>query len=321
MPESVGAKSEKKTRLRSPAYPTVGLREAVERAKKFYKTDRKAGAPPEIAVKHMGFATPHGLAMSVLSALKKFGLVAESNGRIVPTQRTIEIVELPEDDPRRRKALREAAFSPAIYSELIEQHRDSGWPSDDVLEAELITYRNFNPNSVKGFVQDLRDTLDFAGLSEENALDYQKSEGNNASGWVRPKVGDYVQWQSQGVLQFESPKRVQSLSEDGVYAFVEGSNTGLPVNDLIVEERPADAVSSTPAPQRRVSYEQQSGVGTAARTLLANTRQDVFSLPEGAVTVQWPTPLSRDSVQDLADWLEILKRKIARSVKLGEATE
>lgn len=43
-------------------------------------------------------------------------------------------------------------------------------------------------------------------------------------------------------------------------------------------------------------------------------RQDLFSLPEGAVTVTWPGSLSPDSYQDFGDWLDILKRKIGRSV-------
>jgi len=46
-------------------------------------------------------------------------------------------------------------------------------------------------------------------------------------------------------------------------------------------------------------------------------RQDVFSLAEGPVTIQWPASLSSDSIQDLADWLKILERKIKRSVKAG----
>jgi hypothetical protein len=167
---------EEKKRHRSPAYPAVGLREAVDRVEKFYRTDHKAGAPPEISVKHMGFATAHGQAMAVLAALRKFGLVAEANGRVVPTQRAIEIIELPETDPRRIQALKDAAISPAIYQELIEQHRETGWPADDVLKAELITYKNFNPNAVDGFVKDLRDTLAFAGLSDLSALDSNAEE-------------------------------------------------------------------------------------------------------------------------------------------------
>lgn len=44
-------------------------------------------------------------------------------------------------------------------------------------------------------------------------------------------------------------------------------------------------------------------------------RQDVFSLAEGDVTIQWPASLSQESYVDLADWLDILKRKMARSVR------
>lgn len=44
-------------------------------------------------------------------------------------------------------------------------------------------------------------------------------------------------------------------------------------------------------------------------------RQDVFSIEEGAVTIQWPAALSKESLQDIEDWLEIIKRKIARSLK------
>jgi hypothetical protein len=52
-------------------------------------------------------------------------------------------------------------------------------------------------------------------------------------------------------------------------------------------------------------------VGSEAKS---NMRQDVFSLAEGAVTIQWPSSLSRESYEDLGAWLDILKRKIGRSV-------
>jgi hypothetical protein len=44
-------------------------------------------------------------------------------------------------------------------------------------------------------------------------------------------------------------------------------------------------------------------------------RQDVFSIDEGVVTIQWPASLSKDSLKDVNDWLEIIARKIARSLK------
>jgi hypothetical protein len=164
----------KKPRHRSPNYPTVGLREAVTRVRKLYEADGKAGAPAELAAVHIGFAKPHGQAMSVLAALKKFGLVSEVNGRWVPSQRAIEILNLPEADERRDRALQDAALSPEIYRQLIEAHKETGWPKNDVLESELVTYRNFNPNSVGDFVKDLRDSLEFAGLSDLGALDTEE---------------------------------------------------------------------------------------------------------------------------------------------------
>ena len=50
------------------------------------------------------------------------------------------------------------------------------------------------------------------------------------------KVGDKVQWTSQGTDQFTEPRKIKSISEDGQYAFVEGSDTGIPVKELSVTE-------------------------------------------------------------------------------------
>ncbi len=135
-----------------------------------YQKGGKAGAPPKIAAVHIGFQTPHGQAMSVLAALKKFGLLEEVKDRLVPTQRAIEILHLPENDARRAQALKDAALDPPIYRELAEQHRTTGLPADDVLQSELKTYRDFNPNAVASFVKDFKDSLEFAGLSENGTL-------------------------------------------------------------------------------------------------------------------------------------------------------
>jgi hypothetical protein len=160
----------KKSRHRSPNYPAVGLREAMVRVEALYDADKKAGAPIDSALKHMGFTSRHGKAMAVLSALKKFGLVEDVGGRIIPTKRAIEIIVLSEDDPRRLTALREAALGPDIYRELVDQFKDSGMPSDQSLMAELEAYKGFNPNAVEEFVADFRDSLNFAGLTKEGEL-------------------------------------------------------------------------------------------------------------------------------------------------------
>lgn len=175
---TAGAASDgaKKERHRSPNYPAVGLRDAVERVRNLFLKGGKAGAPAAIAAKYIGFGSAHGQSYSVLAALKKFDLTGEINGRIVPTQRAIEIINLPDSDPRRVRALKEAALAPAIYRQLAESYRDTGLPADEVLEAELTTYKGFNPKVVAGFVKDFRDTLDFAGINVSDALDSRDSD-------------------------------------------------------------------------------------------------------------------------------------------------
>jgi hypothetical protein len=112
-------------------------------------------------------------------------------------------------------------------------------PPDSALKSELIAAKHFNPNSVDGFIADLRESLKFADLSSLNQVEYgngdeeKEKDGNR----VYPKVGDYVQWESSGQLQFAEPKRIREISPDGHWAFVEGSNTGMPVDELTIEKQ------------------------------------------------------------------------------------
>ena len=69
---------------------------------------------------------------------------------------------------------------------------------------------------------------------------------------IEPKsanTDDLVQWTSGGVDQFETPRRVQSVHRpDGKeWAFVEGTNTGVPLSELTVVTPKSDA-ASRPSP-------------------------------------------------------------------------
>jgi hypothetical protein len=72
-------------------------------------------------------------------------------------------------------------------------------------------------------------------------------------------------------------------------------------------------------PRPRTMLEAQRATGQLVGNPASGYRQDVFSLAEGPVTIQWPGSLSAESYKDLGDWLDILKRKIGRSVKEPEA--
>jgi hypothetical protein len=295
--------TEKKKRQRSPNYPTVGLREAVDRVKKFIVADGRAGATSAIAAKHIGFSSAHGQAYSVLAALKKFGLVEDRDGRIVPTQRAVEINSLPENDERRKKAIRDAALSPTIYAELIKEYAATGLPHEETLAGELEAYKGFNPNGVKEFLKGFKETLEYAGLSDFSVLG---SETKVEEGTKNPQIGDYVQWEHNGILGLTQARKLVRFSEDGQFGFVDGYNTGLPINEIIPADPPEQTPPGTPLGSLVTVQERGKPQG-------AKMRQDVFSLTEGEAVIHWPTPLSPDSISELEDWLDLVKRKIKRS--------
>jgi hypothetical protein len=302
---SEAAAPQKMKRQRSPNYPTVGLREAIDRTKRFITANGKAGAMPAIATKLIGFASAHGQAYSTLSALKKFGLLEEKDGRVVPTQRGMEVVSLPDADPRRLKAIRDAAISPTIYAEVLEQYKDTNIPNDDTLAGELVAYKGFNPNGVKEFLKAFRETIEFAGLSDLTVLG---SDTKAEEGKKKPQIGDYVQWEHNGILGLPQSKKLARFSEDGQFGFVEGYDTGLPAAEIILADPPEQSPSGQ-VPLRNLVRMPELGKNAQG----AKMKQDVFSLAEGEVVISWPTPLSPDSIQDLKDWLKIVERKIARS--------
>jgi hypothetical protein len=227
MPEAHATKAapmaDKKPRQRSPNYPALGLKAAVEKVRLLYDADKRAGAPIDAALKHMGFSTKHGQALTVLSALKKYGLVEESSGRIVPTQRAVDLLNFPDQDARKVRAIRDAALSPEIYRELYEQYKSTGIPSEETLRAELIADKHFNPNAVEDFIRDFKDTLVFAGimnpaelsLAPEDSLAMNDSAQTSMQAAV-PASGGAAKPAPQGLKEISLPVGV---TEEGQAIF------------------------------------------------------------------------------------------------------
>ncbi|HET9790613.1 MAG TPA: hypothetical protein VFR08_04860 [Candidatus Angelobacter sp.] len=299
-------------RHRSPNYPSMGLRAAVGRVETLYRNGAMNPLMRVSVLKILGFDKMHGEAGRVLSALKSFGLIEETkDDRIKLSQRAVDIAARQASDPRRTEAIRQAAMSPTIYSEVLEEY--SGNLSDGTLKSELIAAKHFNPNAVDGFISDLKDTLEYAGLSAKDAVE-SDNESDGDEEQRLPKINDYVQWENAGQLQFKEPKRVRAVSEDGKWLFVDGSETGLPIEELTVVDVPQADVPERPPvlplyPQRIYRMDQLTGGGSRTER-----REDIFSLAEGTVTIQWPATLSAESFEDVSAWLDILKRKIGRSV-------
>jgi hypothetical protein len=287
---------------KSPNYPNMSLEEAISKARVLYDKDGKAGAPKKVGLAHLGYNTLSGPALRTLSTLRKFDLITDKDGRIIPSQRSIDLLVYPKNSERYIAALRGIALKPIVYNKLWNKYQD-GFPSDASLKAELIDEYNFNPKQVDRFIADFKKTIEFAGLTIGSGSLSGEDKGDQ-----KLKIGDYVQWESQGIVQFEA-KQITGFSDDGTYAFVEGTNTGLPVGEL----------SMANASVKESEKGRSGATFTNVRLNALNT--ETFILDEGQATLQLPAKLSPESCEDLKAWLELIMKKMKRTSDKKDASK
>lgn len=152
---------------RSPNYPAIGLRTAIERAQSFYQKERLSAVPPNAAIESWGHKPKSSSGLQTISALLKFGII-EEQGR--GTAKRVRLSELGKrivlndnvDSPDRIEAIQTAALNPAIHKRLWEQYAGQ-LPSDTSLRYEL-RKEGFIDVGLDSFLKELRETVDFAKL-------------------------------------------------------------------------------------------------------------------------------------------------------------
>ncbi|ODT23977.1 MAG: hypothetical protein ABS54_10050 [Hyphomicrobium sp. SCN 65-11] len=223
----------------------MSLREAVAAVRKIDAAYRKSPADREHAAKLIGYSTLSGPASKALAALAIYGLVERAGkGELRVSDRASRILHT--DSPQeRQRELELASVEPTIYQDMAERWPGIVPPEDGV--ATFLRRHEFAESAIKPAVRAYLDTIAFLAenrVSESHrpsAGEHQKS-GSSGGGSTSParggaRVGDLVQWESQGALRFEQPRRVRHVSEDGMWVAVEGSETGLPMAEIIVEQR------------------------------------------------------------------------------------
>jgi len=308
----------KKQRTRSPAYPYCNLETAITRAREFHKEERNNPANISIAGKHWGYKENSSGAFQTAAALISFGLMTdEGTGdkrklKLTPAALRI-LLDADPNSTERARLIREAALSPKIHQELWKRW-GKDLPSVHSLKNTLIFDWKppFNENSVDGFIKEYKDTIKFAKLLESDTVASEvKDNGEEASNTPYvAQIGDWVQWEHNGVLGLPEATQVKGFSPDREWAYVNGQNGAVPTRELIRESAPA---AKPPAPANTNTGQRQSPPKS-------NTMQEfVVPLSDGAKAVfQWPTSLSTEDIDDLKDSLKILERKITRSVGAKE---
>src|ERR1051325_2885913 len=91
-----------KSRVRSPNFPGIDLREAIDKVQLIYSKDKRNATNAEVIVKHLGYSQLHGKSRRVLSALKQYGLLEERAGGLFRvSDNAYRIIHLQEDSKER----------------------------------------------------------------------------------------------------------------------------------------------------------------------------------------------------------------------------
>ncbi len=260
-----------KTRKRNPAFPLGSLPKALEKAQVIYSAEGRKPMAPGTATKHWGYSIASSSAHQAISALKQYGLIEdkkiEGHRKLQLTETALKILlDKREESVERLNAIRKSAISPKIFAELWKKRGDDdSFPSDAELSHYLLLERKqpYYDDVVPNLIKDFKATMAFAKMGEnatiddevENIADEMRidtDEDVNAEQLV--KVGDYVQWTSQGVARFEMPRKVMGLSDDGQWAFVENEPTGVAVSQLTTHEKPRNEAKLTNTPPPNPNY-------------------------------------------------------------------
>jgi hypothetical protein len=148
-------------------YPAIPLPEAVARVEAIYKQEGKNGMINEVAVRHMGYSSLNGASMSVLAALKKYGLLEGRGDEIKVSHDAVIIVSDRgiDDQTERAEALRRCLLSDPLFSEL--QERFLG--KTTVLNvASYLQKKGFKPaaaqNAAKSYIESVAFVEDEVGV-------------------------------------------------------------------------------------------------------------------------------------------------------------
>jgi len=177
--------------------------------------------PPNI-LKSVANKYPNG--ERVVEELPKFVETKAKVQDFVPEEKVASVTGLTEKTDNLKKDIadleeKKKNVPASIATEIDNQIKDK------IKEVE------FYDNQIKKVIESKDET----GISEE----IDDVTGLKFGEQITPKevkIGDEVQWTSQGADQFAEPRKIKSISEDGKYAFVEGSDTGIPVAELSVTE-------------------------------------------------------------------------------------
>lgn len=299
--------TDKKVRPRSPEFPFVPLKEAIQRVDQLITANQRHPVRIKNVAPLWSYSSGSSSFLRTVAALRVFGLVDETGSgddrKIAVSDLGMKVVM------DKRPGATEAAIVKAFENCTILNEYRQKWgkkrPSDTVCLSELTLDNGFTDVAARKFISVYDDTVTFV---ESVETDSGRTTSKTPSDIELPSfdVGMYVQWEQGGALQLEKPTKLVGFSADGKYAFVDGSQAGIPRVELIAADAPLDVETKGKPPRS----------SAVARIGGANMTEATYPIVEGICTLTYPADLSEKSAKRLKRWLDLMLEDIAEIAEL-----
>lgn len=156
-------------RHRSPSYPPLSLREAVERVGMLYSSIGAHPTSREVLAKGLGYSGISGASATTIGALNKYGLIEGRGDEVRVSDRAMAILH-PHGPEEKLAAVRAAAMEPELFREIGERF-PGRVPNDELLRNYLIRNK-FLPQAVDAAISAYKETIEFV---ESQSGDYDSA--------------------------------------------------------------------------------------------------------------------------------------------------
>ncbi|TPL80247.1 hypothetical protein FJ950_26815 [Mesorhizobium sp. B2-3-14] len=313
------AKVAQKRRVgRSPSYPSLSIQKALEKAKALYDNEGDYAAPLESVATAWGYSAKSSGGRQMLATLGYYGLIdveGEGDTRKVKVSTIARRILLDEreDDTEKKILVRKVALHPKAHKAIYEKY-PVGLASDNSVVHFLVFDLDFNRDAANELLAEFKETARYIGLYEPDK-NADKTDRETQSGTVENqppdiKVGDKIQWTSQGSDQFPKGATVLGFSADNQWVFTDQGMSGIPIRETkIMETSPAQTPPAMPQHLIAAMAARAAQNADLELEMKQGSRKAVFPVSEGDVTLIFPENLSADGLVELGQYLSIFLKK------------
>jgi hypothetical protein len=170
--ENLNRNDQSQTKARSPKYPVIGLKDALDKAKKIWDKAGRHEIPIQSLAEYWGISKTSSALIGFSAALVKFGFLQYVSGsgrdkQVKLTPLAIEVLNHPIGSKERELGLKKAVRSPEIYLEILEKYQGQ-LPDDSVIKPYLLIQKNFNKLTADVFLANFRESISLANYNSSD---------------------------------------------------------------------------------------------------------------------------------------------------------